>query len=270
MPPATAKRSIAAISGLRDARWAIPAKPRSPNQGDSPLTNAPRSMPAQKKPPGSGEHADRQAVVVVELLERAGHARRDGGVDGVSHLGAVERDQQHVPAPLGEDRGSVVIVHGAALWRKRRQLGASSARRRLARLGRLAARWLPSLERLAELADPFAEGAGQLRQALGAQHDQRDRADEQQVDGVLDAHAIRLARRAASGADHLRPAPYPCRAWPQEASALPGRPYPPPPPAEPFWPAQATILAAIGLQLLLPARLTVGPSWLIPRSRARC
>jgi uncharacterized membrane protein len=50
----------------------------------------------------------------------------------------------------------------------------------------------------------------------------------------------------------------------QEASTLPGRPYPPPPAAEPFWPAQATILAAIGLQLLLPARLTVGPSWLIP------
>lgn len=50
----------------------------------------------------------------------------------------------------------------------------------------------------------------------------------------------------------------------QEASTLPGRPYPPPPRLEPFWPAEATILAAIGLQVLLPARLTVGPSWLIP------
>ena len=50
----------------------------------------------------------------------------------------------------------------------------------------------------------------------------------------------------------------------QESSAPPGRPYPPPAAAEPFWPAQATILAAIALQLLLPARLTVGPSWLIP------
>jgi uncharacterized membrane protein len=29
-------------------------------------------------------------------------------------------------------------------------------------------------------------------------------------------------------------------------------------------PAQATLLAAIGLQLLLPERLTVGPSWLVP------
>jgi uncharacterized membrane protein len=42
------------------------------------------------------------------------------------------------------------------------------------------------------------------------------------------------------------------------------RSYPPPPASELFWPAQATILAAIALQLLLPRRLTVGPSWLIP------
>jgi len=42
------------------------------------------------------------------------------------------------------------------------------------------------------------------------------------------------------------------------------RVYPPPGASEPFWPAQATILAAIGLQLLLPPRLTIGPSWLIP------
>jgi hypothetical protein len=43
-----------------------------------------------------------------------------------------------------------------------------------------------------------------------------------------------------------------------------GAKYPPPPSSEPFWPAQATILAAIALQLLLPSRLTVGPRWLIP------
>ncbi len=50
----------------------------------------------------------------------------------------------------------------------------------------------------------------------------------------------------------------------QESSAQPGRPYPPPAASEPFWPAQATILAAILLQLALPNRLTAGPSWLIP------
>jgi hypothetical protein len=42
------------------------------------------------------------------------------------------------------------------------------------------------------------------------------------------------------------------------------RPYPPPPRPEPAWPAQLTVLGAIGLQLLLPERLTVGPTWLLP------
>lgn len=43
-----------------------------------------------------------------------------------------------------------------------------------------------------------------------------------------------------------------------------GRPYPPPAASEPFWPVQATILAAIALQFALPDRLTVGPPWLLP------
>jgi uncharacterized membrane protein len=46
------------------------------------------------------------------------------------------------------------------------------------------------------------------------------------------------------------------------------RPYPPPATHEPFWPAQLTILTAIGIQLSLPGRLTVGPSWLIPALEA--
>jgi uncharacterized membrane protein len=50
----------------------------------------------------------------------------------------------------------------------------------------------------------------------------------------------------------------------EAAQAQSPRPYPPPGAPEPFWPVQATILFAIGLQLLLPARLTVGPSRLIP------
>ncbi len=50
----------------------------------------------------------------------------------------------------------------------------------------------------------------------------------------------------------------------QEPRQPSGRAYPPAAAAEPFWPAQATILAAIGLQLALPARLTVGPHWLLP------
>ncbi len=46
--------------------------------------------------------------------------------------------------------------------------------------------------------------------------------------------------------------------------AAPGRPYPPPAESEPFWPAQLTVLTAIGIQLLLPGPLTAGPSWLVP------
>jgi uncharacterized membrane protein len=54
----------------------------------------------------------------------------------------------------------------------------------------------------------------------------------------------------------------------QVSSPQPGRPYPPPPESEPFWPAQVTILTAIALQLLLPSRLTVGPTWLVPGMEA--
>jgi hypothetical protein len=59
----------------------------------------------------------------------------------------------------------------------------------------------------------------------------------------------------------------------QASSAPPSEPsprrtYPPPPASEPFWPAQLTVLAAIGLQFSLPDRLTVGPSWLIPALEA--
>jgi uncharacterized membrane protein len=45
---------------------------------------------------------------------------------------------------------------------------------------------------------------------------------------------------------------------------LPGRPYPPPARGEPLWPALATVVFAIALQLLLPKRLTAGPRWLLP------
>ena len=48
------------------------------------------------------------------------------------------------------------------------------------------------------------------------------------------------------------------------AASPAGRSYPPPAAGEPFWPAQATILAAIILQVSLPPRLTVGPTGLIP------
>jgi uncharacterized membrane protein len=49
-----------------------------------------------------------------------------------------------------------------------------------------------------------------------------------------------------------------------QAPAQQGRAYPPPPRAEPHWPPLLTIAVAIAFQLLLPERLTVGPSWLVP------
>ena len=42
------------------------------------------------------------------------------------------------------------------------------------------------------------------------------------------------------------------------------RRYPPPGASEPFWPVQATIVAAIVLQLTYSERITVGPTWLVP------
>jgi uncharacterized membrane protein len=73
--------------------------------------------------------------------------------------------------------------------------------------------------------------------------------------------------------DAGRPEPYPApvdQASPASSPAPlpPGRPYPPPPASEPFWPAQATILAAIALQVSLPKRLTAGPPWLVPSLEA--
>ena len=50
-PPATAKPSIAAISGLSAERWVMPAKPRPSTNGRSPVTNAFRSIPAQNPLP---------------------------------------------------------------------------------------------------------------------------------------------------------------------------------------------------------------------------
>jgi uncharacterized membrane protein len=55
-----------------------------------------------------------------------------------------------------------------------------------------------------------------------------------------------------------------------EAGSTPpaGKSYPPPARAEAFWPAQATVVAAIALQLLLPERVTAGPTWLLPALEA--
>jgi uncharacterized membrane protein len=56
--------------------------------------------------------------------------------------------------------------------------------------------------------------------------------------------------------------PAPASPTPDAPSA--GRAYPPPPDSEAFWPAQLTVALAIGIELLLPGRLTAGPDWLVP------
>jgi uncharacterized membrane protein len=49
------------------------------------------------------------------------------------------------------------------------------------------------------------------------------------------------------------------------AASAPADPaYPPPGLVESVWPAQLSVLVAIGLQLTLPGRLTAGPTWLLP------
>lgn len=40
--------------------------------------------------------------------------------------------------------------------------------------------------------------------------------------------------------------------------------YPPPAHGEPHWPAQATVLLAIALQIVLPNRLAIGSKWILP------
>jgi uncharacterized membrane protein len=58
--------------------------------------------------------------------------------------------------------------------------------------------------------------------------------------------------------------PLPSRFVADAVSTQQGRPYPPPAGPEAFWPVQVTVLVAIGLQVGLTKRLTVGPTWLVP------
>ncbi len=74
---------------------------------------------------GAGQHADRQAVVAVELVERGGDPLRDRGVDRVALVGAVDRDQEDAPAALCEDG---LLVHAANNFRSGSRSPRSTAR----------------------------------------------------------------------------------------------------------------------------------------------
>ena len=109
-PPATAKPSIAAISGLSAERWVMPAKPRPSTWGLSPLTNAFRSMPAQKPLPAPVRTPTRRSPSSSSSLERRGNPLRQRAVNGVARVRAVEGDQKYAPAALGEN--SLLVGHG--------------------------------------------------------------------------------------------------------------------------------------------------------------
>jgi hypothetical protein len=51
--------------------------------------------------------------------------------------------------------------------------------------------------RVAELANPVTERAREFGQPFGAEDDERDGADEQQVNGILDAHLLQASARDA-------------------------------------------------------------------------
>ncbi len=109
---------------------------------------------------------------------------------------------------------------------------------------------IPTLTRLAR--NPGGDGDRGFQRGLAGPRDGRGRG-ELNFAGAREGAPMTAERglRRRYGSYSLSVA--------QETSSPPGRPYPPPPASEPFWPAQATILAAIGLQVALPARLTVGP-----------
>ena len=107
-PPATAKPSIAAMSGLRDARWTIPAKPRSPTHGALAGDERLEVHARAEALAGAGEHADLTARASASSSSSAAAiALGDRQVHRVARVGAVERDEQDAVAALGEDSGCV-------------------------------------------------------------------------------------------------------------------------------------------------------------------
>ena len=108
-PPATAKPSIAAISGfaarlLDDAREAPAPCPWTLARRERLQIHAGAEALAL-----AGDHADAEPLVAVELVERGGHRLCHRQVDGVARVGAVQGDQEDAVPSLGEQW---LIVHG--------------------------------------------------------------------------------------------------------------------------------------------------------------
>jgi uncharacterized membrane protein len=105
----------------------------------------------------------------------------------------------------------------------------------------------------------MAKRFGQIGQPPRAEHHQGDDRDEKQMYRILNAHPPQASADAGPTLSAVAQEPTSSPSPPHQ-----GRLYPPPPDSEPFWPSQLTILVAIVLQFTLPARLTIGPVWLVP------
>ena len=92
---------------LDDAREAAVADPRALAGDEGLEVHAGAEARAR-----AGEDADREVAVGVELVERRGDPLGQRQVDRVARLGAVERDEQHAVAALGEDG---LVGHGRTI-----------------------------------------------------------------------------------------------------------------------------------------------------------
>ena len=107
-PPARAAPLTAAMIGLGNCRWVMPAKPPEPPMmaPPSPEAKALRSMPGREGlVTGTGDDDDRAPVVGLELVERVGHAHADVAVDGVARLGPVDGEDLDVSSAFAFDCG---------------------------------------------------------------------------------------------------------------------------------------------------------------------
>ena len=96
---------MAAISGLREPRWVMPAKPRSPTHGRSPVTNAFRSMPAQKPRPAPVSTPTESASSSSSWSSAAATPSAIAALTALRCVRPVQRDQQRALAHLGQDGG---------------------------------------------------------------------------------------------------------------------------------------------------------------------
>ncbi len=154
------------------------------------------------------------------------------------------------------------VAPGWASRRTRAARGGTGGGRRAVLLGIGAV-----LERLAELADAVSERAREVGQAFGAEHDQRDDGDEDQVwdsrcpwrwplrDDARSGHCKASATAAAVGSG---PCGTPALAA-QRGRRRPGARTRRRPTARRSGRRSSRCCAAIVIQLLLPERLTAGP-----------